>query len=82
MSRITVEQLYASYGVYLRAKVQLVEMQNWGPTTTDSFRNDIDQHAELEAAYVQQMLADRRVRTEEFKAQLEAIDRAEKGRRR
>lgn len=81
MSRITVDQLYASYGACLRAKVQLVEMQNWGPTTTDSFRKDIDQHVELEAAYVQQMLADRRVRTEEFKAQLAAIDKAEKRRR-
>lgn len=82
MSRITVEQLYASYGAYLRAKVQEIEFQSWGPAMTESFCKTMNEHAELEATYLRQMLADRRIADEEMKAQLDAIDKADKDRRR
>lgn len=60
MARITVENLYAHYGAYLRAKVQLVEFQSWGPATTDSMRKVIADYEAIEAQFVQQMLEDRR----------------------
>ena len=60
MARISVEKLYAHYGAYLRAKVQLVEFQSWGPSTTDSMRKVIADYEAVEAAFVRQMLEDRR----------------------
>lgn len=80
MSRITVEQLYASYGAYLRAKVQLVEFQTWGPSMTESFRKTMSEHEELEAAYVAQMLAARRLADEQMKVKLNAVDKSRKKR--
>jgi hypothetical protein len=81
MSRITVDQLYASYGAYLRAKVQEIEFQGWGPGMVESFRKTMAEHGELEASYLRQMLADRRIADEEMKVKLDAIDKEEKERR-
>lgn len=69
MARISVEQLYQFYGAALRAKVQLVEFQSWGPSTTDSMKKAVADYDALEASFVQQMLEDRRRATEVFKAQ-------------
>ena len=67
MARISVETLYAQYGAYLRAKVQLVEFANWGNTTTDGMRRVISEYEATEAAFVAQMLEDRKKATEAFK---------------
>lgn len=67
MARISVEKLYAHYGAYLRAKVQLVEFQSWGPSMTDSMRKIIAEYEAVEAAFVQQMLEDRRKSDAVFK---------------
>lgn len=70
MPRITLDQLYQSYGAHLWAKVQLIEFRSWGPSTTDSMKKDVADYEALEAAFVQQMLEDRRKSTELFKAKL------------
>lgn len=80
MSRITVDQLWASYGAYLRARVQAVEFESWGPSMTDGFNKTVSEHAELEARYVAQMLADRRSSDQELKSKIDAVDKAHKKR--
>lgn len=72
MSRISVEQLFQSYGAYLRAKVQERENVGFGGV---SFRTEIANHQDLEARYLVQLAADRRTQSDEFAAKLEAFDR-------
>lgn len=69
MARITVDKLYAYYGAALRAKVQLIEFQSWGGSVTDYARKSIAEYEALEAAFVQQMIEDRRAAAEAFKKQ-------------
>lgn len=74
---ISVEQLLYSYGSYLRAKVQEMEMMGFIGV---SFRKTIAEHEELEAAYILQMKARRAAESEAFKARLEGVEKAEKKR--
>lgn len=75
MSRISVEQLFKSYGAYLRAKVQEGENVGFGGV---SFRGEIAAHQELEGRYLMQLAADRRAQSAEFAAKLEAVDKGKK----
>lgn len=76
---ITVEQLYQSYGAYLRAKVQ--ELESVGSGMNIDFRKTIADHQELEARYIREMLATRREGSLALKAQLDAFDAQQKPRR-
>lgn len=80
MPHVTLERLFAAYGQYLRAKVQLMELASWGPATTDSFRKDIATYEAMEADYILQMKEARKRSSDEFKAKLEAFDQSQKQR--
>ena len=59
-TRPTREELIRSYEQALLARVQLIEFQSWGETITGSLRKRVVEHQELEARYVDGLIASRR----------------------
>jgi hypothetical protein len=56
----TLAQLRLAHERYLLAKVQTIELQTWGESTTSLFMQTIDEYREMEAAYVEWMVERRR----------------------
>lgn len=78
---ITIEQLFQSYGSYLRAKVQEREFMGWGGVVADTFRKEIADHQELEAQYLKELAVSREADADALKAKLDAFDAKQKPRR-
>lgn len=78
---ISVEQLFKSYGSYLRAKVQEKEFGSFGGGMADAFRKQVADHQALEAQYLAQLRAERQASDAALKANLDAYDAAQKPRR-
>lgn len=58
----SLDQLRHAWEMALLAKVQIIELQNWGETTVGLLRKTTARYEELEAAYVAAMVERRRAR--------------------
>lgn len=76
---ITVEQLFQSYGSYLRAKVQEKEFGSFGGSL--DFRKITADHQAVEEQYVREQLATRQASDKALKAELDEFDAKQPPRR-
>ena len=60
MAEPTLADLLRAYERTLVAKVQIEEFTSWGGTTLNLLRQNIDEHALMERAYVEAMVRRRR----------------------
>lgn len=60
----SLDQLRHAWERSLLAKVQLVELQSWGASTTDLLRQTVAEYDRLEAAYVAAMVERRKAHSE------------------
>jgi hypothetical protein len=64
---LTLAELRHAWERALLAKVQLIELQSWGASTTDLLRKTTAEYNLLEAAYVQAMVERRKEHAEPAK---------------
>jgi hypothetical protein len=56
----TLDRLRLAWELSLMGKVQIIELQSWGESTLGLVRKTVEDYAELEAAYVADMVDRRR----------------------